>query len=73
MPSAPQSSAKPRKSSSPSSRRKIPDELGFEIVSVTASARPIAAAHARWGRGSHPTGLNFGDCFSYEVAARLPV
>jgi ribonuclease VapC len=45
------------------------DELGFEILSVTpASARRIAAAYARWGRGSHRAGLNFGDCFSYEVA-----
>jgi ribonuclease VapC len=44
------------------------DGLGFEIVSVTpASARRIAAAYARWG-GAHPAGLNFGDCFSYEVA-----
>ena len=45
------------------------DGLGFDIVSVTpASARRIAAAYARWGRGTHPVGLNFGDCFSYEVA-----
>lgn len=45
------------------------DGLGFEIVSVTpASARRIAVAYARWGRGAHPAGLNFGDCFSYEVA-----
>ena len=45
------------------------DGLGFDIVSVTpASARRIAAAYARWGRGAHPAGLNFGDCFSYEVA-----
>jgi ribonuclease VapC len=45
------------------------DGLGFEIVSVTpASARRIAVAFARWGRGAHPAGLNFGDCFSYEVA-----
>src|ERR1700737_1725761 len=45
------------------------DGLGFEIVSVTpASARRIAAAYERWGRGTHPAGLNFGDCFSYEVA-----
>ena len=45
------------------------DGLGFEIVSVTpASARRIAAAYARWGRGAHPAGLNIGDCFSYEVA-----
>ena len=45
------------------------DGLGFEIVSVTAaSARRVAAAYERWGRGAHPAGLNFGDCFSYEVA-----
>ncbi len=43
--------------------------LGLEIVSVTpASARRVAAAYQRWGRGVHPAGLNFGDCFSYEVA-----
>ena len=45
------------------------DGLGFEIVSVTpAAARRVAAAYMRWGRGAHPAGLNFGDCFSYEVA-----
>jgi ribonuclease VapC len=45
------------------------DGLGFETVSVTpASARRIAAAYMRWGRGAHPAGLNFGDCFSYEIA-----
>jgi ribonuclease VapC len=45
------------------------DGLGFEIESVTpASARRIATAYAHWGRGAHPAGLNFGDCFSYEVA-----
>ena len=45
------------------------DGLGFEIVSVTpASARRIAAAYGRWGKGVHPAALNFGDCFGYEVA-----
>lgn len=44
-------------------------DFGFEIVPVTpASARRIAAAYGRWGRGLHPAGLNFGDCFAYEVA-----
>lgn len=43
--------------------------LGFEIVSVTAaSARRIADAYSRWGKGIHPAGLNYGDCFAYEVA-----
>ena len=47
----------------------IIDRLGFEIVTVTsASARRIAEAYQRWGRGQHPAGLNFGDCFAYEVA-----
>lgn len=45
------------------------DGLGFEVVAVTpASARRIAEAHAQWGKGIHPAALNFGDCFSYEVA-----
>ena len=45
------------------------DGLGFEVVSVTpASARRIAQAYERWGKGMHRTGLNFGDCFAYEVA-----
>ncbi|HEX4764708.1 MAG TPA: type II toxin-antitoxin system VapC family toxin [Lichenihabitans sp.] len=45
------------------------DELGFQIVSVTpASARRIAQAYERWGKGVHPAALNFGDCFAFEVA-----
>lgn len=43
--------------------------LAFEVVSVTpASARRIAQAYQQWGKGIHPAGLNFGDCFAYEVA-----
>ena len=43
--------------------------LGFEIVTVTAaSARRVADAYARWGKGIHPASLNYGDCFAYEVA-----
>ena len=45
------------------------EDLAFEVVSVTpAAAYRIAAAYERWGKGVHPAGLNFGDCFSYEVA-----
>jgi ribonuclease VapC len=45
------------------------DRLAPEIVTVTpASARRIAEAYQRWGRGLHSAGLNFGDCFAYEVA-----
>ena len=44
--------------------------LDFEILPLTAaSARRIAAAYGRWGKGIHPAALNFGDCFAYEIAA----
>ena len=57
-------------------RRNVRDEvdrliegLGFEIVSVTsASARRIALAYDKWGKGIHPAGLNYGDFFAYDVA-----
>jgi len=39
------------------------------VVPVDAAvARRAAAAHARWGRGTRTAGLNFGDCFAYDVA-----
>jgi ribonuclease VapC len=45
------------------------DGLGLEVVTVTsASARRIAQAYERWGKGGDPAGLNLGDCFAYEVA-----
>ena len=45
------------------------DELGIEVVPVTeATARQVGEAYATWGRGVHPAGLNFGDCFAYVVA-----
>jgi ribonuclease VapC len=48
---------------------KLIDGLGFDVVAVTpAAARRIAEAYERWGKGVHPAGLNFGDCFAYEVA-----
>ncbi len=48
---------------------RLVDGLGFEVVSLTpASARRIAQAYERWGKGIHPAGLNLGDCFAYEVA-----
>ncbi|ATQ67992.1 MULTISPECIES: type II toxin-antitoxin system VapC family toxin [Methylosinus] len=45
------------------------DELGFEVVPVTtASARRVALAYRKWGKGVHPASLNFGDCFAYVAA-----
>ena len=43
--------------------------LGAEIVPVTAAtARRIGAIYTRFGKGFHPAGLNYGDCFAYELA-----
>jgi ribonuclease VapC len=45
--------------------------LAMTVVVVDEpEARRTAAAHAEWGRGIHPAGLNFGDCFAYAVAKR---
>lgn len=57
-------------------RRNIGEEMaaliegaGFEVIPVTqGSARRIAEAYGRFGKGVHAAGLNFGDCFAYEVA-----
>jgi ribonuclease VapC len=59
-----------------SRRRNVGDEvarliggINLEVVTVTAaSAGRIAEAYARWGKGVHAAGLNFGDCFAYAVA-----
>jgi len=48
------------------------DRLGLEVVPLDAdAARRIGGIYQRWGRGFHPAGLNFGDCFAYEVAERF--
>ena len=45
------------------------DSLGFEIVNVNRStAFAVGDAYRRWGKGLHPAGLNFGDCFAYVLA-----
>lgn len=53
----------------PVQMQRLLGELGFEIVSVTeATARQVAEAYERWGKGQHPAALNFGDCFAYALA-----
>lgn len=43
-----------------------------EIVPVTAEHAEIARrAYRRFGKGRHPARLNYGDCFSYALAAAL--
>lgn len=57
-------------------RRNLGDEmgqlvvgLGFTVEGVShATARRVADAYGRWGKGVHRAGLNFGDCFAYEIA-----
>jgi ribonuclease VapC len=41
-----------------------------EIVAVSAEhADQARRAWRRYGKGRHPAGLNYGDCFSYALAA----
>lgn len=42
------------------------------VESVAVDAEQIDVARRAWrkfGKGRHPAGLNFGDCFSYALAA----
>ena len=42
---------------------------GITIEPVTAEQAFLARqAYADYGKGRHPAGLNFGDCFSYALA-----
>ncbi len=52
--------------------RRLIDGLGFEVECVTAStARRVADAYARWGKGVDPAGLNFGHALARAHDARL--
>ena len=47
-------------------------ELALEIVPVTAEQLRLARdAGVQFGKGRHSAGLNFGDLFSYSLAASL--
>lgn len=42
---------------------------GVDLVAVAADqAEAARVAYRRFGKGRHPAGLNFGDCFSYALA-----
>lgn len=48
------------------------DGLSIVVEPVDAKrARRVGSAHARWGKGVHPAGLNFGDCFAYALAMEM--
>ena len=43
--------------------------IAVEIETVSAAGSiSVAEAYSLWGKGLHPAGLNFGDCFSYVTA-----
>ena len=45
------------------------DRAGVEIVPVDdEQVRLAREGYRRFGKGRHPAGLNFGDCFSYALA-----
>ena len=49
---------------------------GIEVVGVDQDqAETARAAWRRFGKGRHPAGLNYGDCFAYALARsrRLPL
>jgi ribonuclease VapC len=42
---------------------------GIELVPVDAEHGKVAcSAFSRFGKGRHPAGLNYGDCFAYALA-----
>jgi len=42
---------------------------GIEVVPVDAEQAELARiAWRNYGKGRHPAGLNYGDCFSYSLA-----
>ena len=45
------------------------EEAGIDLEPVTSDqARAARRAWRRFGKGNHPAGLNFGDCFAYALS-----
>ncbi len=45
------------------------EDAAIEIVPVSVDQASLAtSAFRQFGKGRHPAGLNFGDCFSYALA-----
>lgn len=48
------------------------ERAGVELVAVDPEQAHVARrAFSRFGKGRHPAGLNYGDCFSYALATVL--
>lgn len=46
--------------------------LGIQTIPLDALHANLASqAYQKWGKGNHPAGLNFGDCFAYSLARHL--
>lgn len=53
---------------------KLLDSLGITLVEVSEHQLSLAReGFLRFGKGRHPAGLNYGDCFAYALAASLKV
>ncbi len=60
-------------------RRSVAEEMTILLEGLDVEILPLAAADARrvgdayrlWGKGHHPAGLNYGDCFAYAAAKAL--
>ena len=45
------------------------ERAGIELTAVDAEqAQAARRAYSRFGKGRHPAGLNYGDCFAYALA-----
>ena len=48
------------------------DRAGIHLVAVDAEQGKVARrAFSQFGKGRHPAGLNYGDCFAYALAKVL--
>ncbi len=48
------------------------ERAAIDLVPVDAEqARVARRAFSRFGKGRHPAGLNFGDCFAYALSSVL--
>lgn len=48
------------------------DSLKIAVKPVTREQAELArTAYRKFGKGNHPAGLNYGDCFSYALAVSL--
>lgn len=46
--------------------------LEIEVIAIAPTMTATAIeAYQRFGKGRHPAGLNFGDCFAYACARHL--